>query len=71
MASIRVLELRRYLLKKFKEECKKQGVDAGWTTERAVHFCTELQGLDRSMLELLYDKVNYPPINWQACKNLS
>lgn len=57
MASIRVLELRRYLLKKFKEECKEQGADAGWTTERAVHFCTELQGLDRSMLELLYNEM--------------
>lgn len=43
-------------MEKFKEECKEQGADAGWTTERAVHFCTELQGLDRSMLELLYDK---------------
>ena len=56
MASIRVLELRDYLLKKFKEECKEQEADTGWTTERAVHFCTELQGLDRNMLELLYDK---------------
>lgn len=56
MASIRVLALRRYLMEKFKEECKEQEADAGWTTERAVHFCTELQGLDRSMLELLYDK---------------
>ena len=46
MASIRVLELRDYLLKKFKEECKEQEADTGWTTERAVHFCTELQGLD-------------------------
>ena len=25
--------------------------------KRAVHFCTELQGLDRSMLECLYDKM--------------
>lgn len=57
MASIRVLELRNYLLTKFKKECKEQAADAGWTTERAVHFCTELQGLDRNMLELLYDKM--------------
>lgn len=57
MASIRVLELRNYLLKKFKEECEEQKADAGWTTERAVHFCTELQGLDRNMLELLYNKM--------------
>lgn len=57
MASIRVLELRYYLLKKFKEECKEQEADAGWNTERAVHFCTELQSLDRNMLELLYDKM--------------
>lgn len=57
MTSIRVLELRNYLLTKFKKECKEQAADSGWTTERAVHFCTELQGLDRSMLELLYDKM--------------
>ena len=57
MASIRVLELRDYLLTKFKKECKEQATDTGWTTERAVHFCTELQGLDRNMLELLYKKM--------------
>ena len=38
MASIRVLELRNYLLTKFKKECKEQAADTGWTTERAVHF---------------------------------
>ena len=57
MTNCRVSGIRKYLFDKFKEECKEQGADVTWTTERAVHFCTELQNLDRDMLESLYERM--------------